>query len=235
MGFLHTTSEYVVDLVSLLFPNLCQSCEQPLAKGEDVICLMCQYELPETKFYLEKDNVIEKLFWGRVQIEHAASFYYFDSKTKIQHLLHQLKYHGKKEVANKVGALFGTQLIKAKYFKGINMIIPVPLHRRRMKERGYNQSDHFAEGLSESMNIPWSNKILLRKQYTSTQTGKTRFERWNNVMSAFMVINKGLPNDSHVLLVDDVVTTGATLEACAKTLLEIEGLKVSIATIAVAH
>lgn len=235
MSLLKTTTGYLDDFVSLLFPNLCQACEQPLAKGEETICLMCQYDLPETKFYLEKDNAVAKLFWGRVEIENACSFYFFESKTKIQHLLHKLKYHGKKEIAQKIGQLFGEKLKDIESYQSLDLILPVPLHGKRIRERGYNQSDHFAMGLSETMDLEWSDKVLARKQYTKTQTGKTRYERWNNVMSAFEVTNPEAIEDKHVLLVDDVVTTGATLEACAKTLLASANTKVSIATIACAH
>lgn len=235
MGLLSTSTDYLSDFVSLLFPNLCQACDTPLNRGEDTICLFCQYDLPQTKFHHEHDNPVAKLFWGRVEIEHASSFYYFHTKTKVQHLLHKLKYHGRKEIARKIGVIYGEQLKNTGGYNEIEYIIPVPLHKRRIKKRGYNQSDYFAMGLAESMGVEWTDKVLSRKTNTVTQTGKTRFERWNNVGTAFHLANTEKVKGAHLMLVDDVVTTGATLEACAKTLLHVPEVKVSIATIAWAH
>ncbi len=235
MKLLDITTEYLNDFVGLLFPNHCEACEKPLGKGEDILCLFCQYELPQTNYHLEKGNPSEKLFWGRVNVERAAGLYFFHTKTKIQHLMHKIKYQGKKEVAHKLGRIYGSALSGTDFASGIDLIVPVPLHEKKKRKRGYNQSDYFAMGLSESMDIQWSANILRRNVYTETQTGKTRFERWGNVENVFEVRNLKAIEGKHILLVDDVITTGATLEACTEALLQAEGAKVSIASIAVAH
>jgi len=235
MRLLSLTTEYFNDFVGLLFPNHCEACEQPLGKGEDIICLFCLYELPQTGYHKEPENPVEKLFWGRVEVARAASLYFFHGKTRVQHLLHKLKYHGKKEIGHKLGRIYGETLKESDFASGIELIAPVPLHEKKKRKRGYNQSDFFAMGLSESLGIEWSPEILSRTIYTETQTGKTKFERWGNVGEVFELKDKGNVAGRHVLLVDDVITTGATLEACTHALLQSPGVKVSIATIAVAH
>lgn len=235
MNLVGITTEYLNDFVGLLYPNHCEACEQPLGKGEDIICLFCQYELPQTEYHKQKENPIEKLFWGRVEIEHAAGMYFFHGKTKVQHLLHKLKYQGKKEVGHKLGRVYGEMMKDSGFANDVDIIAPVPLHEKKKRKRGYNQSDFFAMGLSESLVVDWSPKILRRNVYTETQTGKTRFERWGNVDDVFSLADEKAAQNRHVLLVDDVITTGATLEACAHALLQASGARVSIATIAVAH
>ena len=185
MKALDVTTEYLNDFVGLLFPNHCEACEQPLGKGEDIICLFCQYELPQTDYHKQPENPIEKLFWGRVEIARAAGLYFFHGKTKVQHLLHKLKYHEKKEIGHKLGRIYGEMMKESDFAGDISMIVPVPLHEKKKRKRGFNQSDFFAMGLSESLGIDWSPKVLRRNIYTETQTGKTRFERWGNVGEVF--------------------------------------------------
>ena len=235
MKLLEVTAEYLNDFVGLLFPNHCAACEQPLGKGEDILCLFCQYELPQTDYHKEKENPVEKVFWGRVDIKRAAGLYFFHGKTKVQHLLHKLKYHDKKEIGYKLGEIYGNLMKESDFADDITLIAPVPLHEKKKRKRGYNQSDFFAMGLSESLGIEWSPTVLKRNIYTETQTGKTRFERWGNVGEVFALRDEKKARGKHILLVDDVVTTGSTLEACAHALLKAEGTRVSIATIAVAH
>ena len=235
MKLLDFTNEYLNDFIGLLYPNHCEACEQPLGKGEDIICLFCQYELPQTDYHNQRENPIEKLFWGRVEIMRAAGLYFFHGKTKVQHLLHKLKYHDKKEIGHKLGRIYGELMKDSEFASDIDLIVPVPLHEKRKRKRGYNQSDYFAMGLSESLRVDWSPEVLRRNIYTQTQTGKTRFERWENVGEVFELVEQKSVAGRHILLVDDVITTGATLEACAHTLEQAEGAKVSIATIAVAH
>lgn len=235
MKVLDITTEYLFDFVGLLFPNHCEACEQPLAKGEDIICLFCQYGLPQTAYHRQRQNPVEKLFWGRVEIARAAGLYFFQGKTKVQHLLHKMKYHGRKEIAHKLGRIYGEMMKESDFADDISLIVPVPLHEKKKRKRGYNQSDFFAMGLSESLSIEWSPAILRRDVYTESQTGKTRFERWGNVGEVFRLQDEEKIQHRHLLLVDDVITTGATLEACAQALLQAQGVKVSIATIAVAH
>ncbi len=181
---------------------------------------------------MEKDNPIEKIFWGRVPLNAAASYYSFTKGGKVQHLIHQLKYKGQREVGVTIGDLYGYELKQSDNFNTVDLIIPVPLHKRKIKSRGYNQSEAFAEGLSASMNVKTDFRTLYRALDSASQTKKTRFLRWKNVETVFHVKDEITLQGKHILLVDDVITTGATLEACVHALQKIPGVKVSIATIA---
>jgi ComF family protein len=220
------------DFFNLIFPKLCYSCNNTLLKNENIICTKCIVTLPKTNFHFEIENPVSKVFWGRVQIEMATSFYVFSKKSKVQNLLHSLKYKGVKEVGYVVGKLFGADLRNSDYFKKIDFIVPVPLHKNKLKKRGYNQSEWIAKGVSESMDIPINLKSLYRKKDSQTQTKKSRFKRWENVGEIFGIANSDL-NDKTILLIDDVVTTGATLEACAQVLIK-QNCKILLATIAYA-
>ncbi|MFH1004622.1 MAG: phosphoribosyltransferase family protein [Bacteroidota bacterium] len=173
-----------------------------------------------------------KLFWGRVDIFSATSLYGFLKGGKVQHLIHQLKYRGKKEIGVSIGKYYGNELKSSPLFRGMNIIIPVPLHPEKLKKRGYNQSETFAHGLSKSLEIENENDLLIRAYSSETQTKKSRFARWKNVESIFKITQPKKLQDKHILLVDDVVTTGATLESCAHKILDVPGTKVSVATIA---
>ena len=220
------------DLISLFYPRLCAGCNTPLVKGEDVLCLDCLADLPRTNYHLYQNNPVFEIFIGRVNITQAASFCYFDKGGHMQHLLHQLKYKGNREVGHKMGILFGYDLIQNSLFKDIDAIIPVPLHPKKEKKRGFNQSVEICKGLAESMNRPIISGNLVREVHTSSQTRKGRYERWENVSGIFKVNNGDSLSGKHLLLVDDVVTTGATLEACCHSLFKISGVKVSIAILA---
>lgn len=220
------------DFFNLIFPKLCCACNNALLKNEDVICMNCAVNLPKTNFHLDKENPVNKVFWGRVSIEMATSFYLFSKKSKVQKLLHHLKYKGVKEVGSVVGKLFGYDLKESEYFRDIDFIVPVPLHKNKLKKRGYNQSEWIAKGISEAMDIPINVDTLFRKEDSQTQTKKGRYKRWENVSEIFGILNNELTN-KNVLLVDDVVTTGATIEACAQVLIK-NNCKVYVATIAFA-
>ena len=220
------------DFFNLIFPKLCCACNNALLRNEEIICTSCTVNLPKTDFHLDKENPVNKVFWGRVQIEMATSFYSFSKKSKVQRLLHHLKYKGIKEVGVVVGRLFGYDLKESEYFKGIDYIVPVPLHKKKLKKRGYNQSEWIAMGISETMEIPINSDSLYRKVDSNTQTKKTRYKRWENVEEIFGVLNNKLDN-KNVLLIDDVVTTGATIEACAQVLIK-QNCTVYVATIAYA-
>ncbi|MBT3210261.1 MAG: ComF family protein [Bacteroidetes bacterium] len=222
------------DLLFLIYPQVCEICGNVLSEHEDQICSKCLYELPKTNFHSVIDNPVNQLFWGKVKINSATSYFFFRKGSKFRTLIHKLKYSGKKEIGFELGKRFGGQLAKSEHFKDIDIIIPVPLHPEKLKERGYNQSNWLAKGISKTMNKMVDNSSLCRKKYTDTQTKKNRQERWENVKSAFEIIDVENLKNKHVLLIDDVITTGATLEACASKILEIENTKVSIATIAMA-
>lgn len=225
---------YIYDFFSLFFPRICYSCENTLLKHEEVLCSYCLHQLPKTNFMVDEDNPVVRIFWGRVNINHASSMYYFSKGSKVQHLMHQLKYKGKKEIGLYLGKLYGDSLQKSPFYNSVDVIIPVPLHPRRLRKRGYNQSEMFARGLAGSFSKPFDVKTLVRTYASETQTKKSRFRRWENVKEIFALKNHQHLINKHILLVDDVVTTGATLDACAAILLNIPGVKISIATIACA-
>ena len=220
------------DLISLFYPQLCAGCNSPLVKGEEVLCLNCLADLPRTNYHFNRENPVSQLFIGRVNITMASSFCRFDKGGRLQHLLHQLKYNGNHEVGFKMGVLFGYELIQNSLYQDIDAIIPVPLHPKKERKRGYNQSAEICKGLAQSMNRPIITGNLVRKIYTPSQTRLGRFERWENVNGIFSVKKGDSLTGKHLLLVDDVVTTGATLEACCEPLLKIQGVRVSIATLA---
>jgi ComF family protein len=178
------------------------------------------------------ENPIEKVFWGRVPIEKAGAFLYFHKGNRTQQLMHRFKYKGKKEIGELIGAIYGRELTKVNYLASVDIIIPVPLHPDKQKKRGYNQSEYFAIGLSNTTEIPCNSNILLRAVASSTQTKKSRFERWQNVETIFKVEHQHLIQNKHILLVDDVITTGATVEACTYTLLKAANCKVSFLALA---
>jgi ComF family protein len=223
------------DFISLIFPQVCVSCGKSLYKNEHSICTYCSYHLPKTNYHADNANPIAKIFWGRINIHSASAYYNFGKGGKVQHLIHQLKYRGQKDIGITIGKFYGFDLKKCDDFNTVDMVIPVPLHPKKKKKRGYNQSEFFATGLAHSMNTETDFTSLFRTYDSETQTKKSRFNRWKNVETVFKLKDENLLSGKHILLVDDVITTGATLEACAKTLLKIPGVKISIATIAYAN
>ncbi|MBC7913018.1 MAG: ComF family protein [Pyrinomonadaceae bacterium] len=228
---MNTISRYAQDFFSLFFPEVCSGCGKNLLGNESVICTDCIYHLPYTNFHLDSNNRVARQLWGRVPFLFSSAYVYFHKGSRVQNLMHGLKYNNKPEVAYKLGELYGSELKEAEAIKYADTIIPVPLHPARQKKRGYNQSEHFAHGLGKSMKIP-VNLNLKRNIFTQTQTKKSRFVRYENMKGVFSIDNSSSLENKHILLVDDVLTTGATLEACALELLKIKGVQISIATIA---
>ncbi|GAA4390535.1 ComF family protein [Hymenobacter koreensis] len=225
------------DFIALAFPHTCLACLQPLARGETHLCTDCRAQLPYTDFHRLSPaaNPLARLFWGRVPVEHVLSYLRFLRRGRVQHLLHQLKYKGQREVGSALGLMYGQELAEIGLGTDVQLIAPVPLHPRKLAKRGYNQSDSFAEGLAQSLELPWSPSTLQRTDYTASQTRMTRSQRWQNVADVFVVPNPTAVQGQHVLIVDDVLTTGATLEACAVKLLAAGAAKVNVATIAYAE
>jgi len=226
--------KWIDDFVSLIFPKICAGCGNSLWKHEEVICRICEYHLPKTNFHLDPENAITRLFWGRVNIEHGTAFLWFNKGSMVQKIVHQLKYKGKKEIGVYFGEQYGLVLQTIFSYHSVDAIIPVPLHKKKYMQRGYNQSESFAIGLSKSMKIPVERHLLMRLKATETQTRKSRFNRYQNVKDTFITGNPAPFLGKHLLLVDDVITTGATLESCVLALQEIPGIKISIACIATA-
>ena len=222
------------NLLEFIYPTLCISCNNRLVIQEKFLCIDCWYDLPVTNFHFHTDNKVAQLFWGRVQIENATAFFAYNKGSNYQHLIHFIKYKGLKELGFETGRRFGNELLASPAFNAVDIIVPVPLHPKKQKIRGYNQSEWIAKGIAEAMNKTVSINNLRRNLHTSTQTRKNRFERWENVENIFEVTNPYEFRGRHILLIDDVVTTGSTLESCAFQLLQIENVKVSIATLAFA-
>ncbi len=191
--------------------------------------------MPQTNFHLYKENPIMKIFWGRVPLYSATSFLFFNKGGRVQHLIHRLKYKGKYKVGIYLGKQLGFQLMDSPLFKSVDYIVPVPLHPKKERIRGYNQSEMIALGLETSMKGTAQINNLIRVIHSSSQTKKSRYGRWENVKGIFKIKNPQLFEEKHVLLVDDVITTGATLESCAETLLHIPGIKISVASLAYAQ
>ncbi|MCL2510655.1 MAG: ComF family protein [Bacteroidales bacterium] len=222
------------DFISLFFPHLCFACDDALRKNEDVLCSICLNSLPKTDFHQKKDNPVAKLFWGRADIHAATAYYYFHKGDKVQHLVHQLKYKGARKIGIFVGKQMGYELKNAPDFSSVDMVVPVPLHPKKEKKRGYNQSEMFGLGISQGLRKPMKTNILYRKRFTETQTRKTRSERWENVENVFAIHHPESFSGKHLLLVDDVITTGSTLEACIHALESIPQVTISIAAMATA-
>ncbi len=223
---------YFNDLISLLYPELCLACGNSLFRNEKLICLSCLYKLPKTNFHLEANNTIEKIFWGRFPLQRASSFLFFAKGGRVQNLMHEFKYRSKKEIGFYLGELFARELSKTNWFENIDMIIPVPLHNKKQQIRGYNQSDEFGKGLENFSSIPIETGVIKRIVASETQTKKSRFRRWENVSEIFEIAQAEKIKGKHILIVDDVITTGATLEACAQKLLSVGEVKISIASLA---
>ena len=228
-------SDIASGVVHLFYPRLCYGCSKPLLAEEDILCLNCNvYNLPRTAYHHIADNETAMRFAGRIPVQKATSFAYFTSEGLLQHLLHQLKYNDKKEVGLFLGRQLGYDLQQINWAEGITHIVPVPLHVKKEAARGFNQSAIIADGLSEVLNIPVATGIIRRTRHTESQTQKTREERIMNMQDAFELKGPLPADNAHILLVDDVLTTGATLEACALTLLQKPGIKISIATVGLA-
>ncbi|HNQ69170.1 MAG TPA: ComF family protein [Bacteroidales bacterium] len=224
--------QYFEDFWFLFFPHVCEACGTALHKNEGPVCFKCLYELPRTDYSSDLDNPIVQLFTGRIKIEKATALFSFHKGSRFRKLLHSLKYKNKPEIGILLGKELGADMLKSKNFKDIDFILPVPLHTNRLKQRGYNQSEMIGQGISAVTKIPLLINSLVRNKETVTQTKMTKEERWNNVSGKFSINDSELLKNKHVLLVDDVLTTGSTIEACGEVLLEVEGLKLSIAVLA---
>jgi len=223
------------DLLELFYPSLCITCGERLVNHEKYICMKCWLDLPVTNFHVDPENNVARLFWGRVKIENATSYFFYRKGSRYQKLIQYIKYRGLKELGYELGIRLGDKLSVAPEYKPVGMIVPVPLHPKREKSRGYNQSEWIARGIAVGFNHPVETCNLCRTVYNPTQTRKDRYGRWQNVEGIFKVRDPGRFEGRHILLVDDVITTGSTLEACASAILRVPGTCVSIATLAVAY
>ncbi len=222
----------LTDFINLIFPAACLACGKTLLKNEPHICTNCRYDLPQTNYHLLDNQEIKQRFLGRVKLDFASAYLFFRKGGSVQAMLHALKYKGNEEIGKILGNWYAAELKKAGH--QWDVVLPVPLHPSKLRKRGYNQSDSFAEGLAEVLETNWEKDNLVRLKANISQTKKSnRVERWQNVDSIFGIKEPRKLRDQKVLLVDDILTTGATLEACAQAVLEAGCQSISIATIAV--
>jgi len=222
------------DTLHLFYPHNCSGCGSDLIENNNFLCLKCFNDLPHTNFAKHVNNPVEKIFWGRIPVKAAHSEFYFTKESVIQRLIHRLKYEGDTEIGFYLGQIIGKSILESNRFKEIDGIIPLPLFPEKEKIRGYNQSAVIAKGIASAYQIPVLENCVIRKRYTETQTRKHRTERWENVENSFFVTDPSSLKNKNILLVDDVITTGASLEACGNTILQIENTSLYFATLAIA-
>ena len=224
----------ITDILHLLYPQLCISCHAQAVEGKSLICLACESRLEVTNFHEIYPNECSDRLQGMNNLVYAASMYRFYPGGQVQEMIHQIKYGGQTHAANKLGQRYGATLCQQKALEDLDLIVPIPLHIRKLRQRGYNQSDHFAHGLSEALKVPWSKQLIKRVRYTESQTAKSRIDRLRNMENAFAILPKKNLDYKHIMLVDDVLTTGATIEACAYSLGTHYAVRISVVTIAIA-
>lgn len=228
MSLLQTIKE---SLLHVFYPHVCAGCGTDMLPVESQLCIKCLHQLPVTGFEKHAGNPIEKIFSGRVRFRHATAQYYFTKESVLQALMHQFKYKGNKDIGHQLGILMGHQLKESGRFNEVEALIPLPLFEAKERKRGYNQSQVLCKGMAEVLKINIMEDVVERPIATETQTHKSRVERWKNMEGKFRVKKEKEIIGKHILLVDDVITTGATIESCAATLLEVSGLQLSIATL----
>lgn len=219
-------------LVNLFFPKLCNGCNALLLNNESVICIKCRHDLPYTYHHEMENNEIMAKFYGILPVEQTTAMLYFHSKGIAQELIHNLKYRNQQEIGTLLGHIYANELKESNKIPKVDFIIPTPIHKKRLQERGYNQVTTFCEVLSKEFQIPIEGEVLFRKKHTKTQTKKSKEKRGEMKSKDFEIRYKDHHIGKHYLLIDDVITSGATIEACAKALLEIPDSKVSIMAIA---
>ncbi|MBK8806846.1 MAG: ComF family protein [Bacteroidales bacterium] len=223
------------DFFLLFFPDFCEACNSVLLKGENVICTKCLHDLPRTRYHNFSDNKISLLFWGRVPFAKATAFMFYRKDSRYAELFHKLKYNSKKNIGVLLGEMFAVELQDSQFLADIDILLPVPLHKKRLKIRGYNQSEVIALGMQKKCTLSIDVTSIKRVVYNLTQTKKNKESRFTNVSNIFSVVDVASLANKHVLVVDDIVTTGATLESFIHEIEKIQGIKISIATVGIAE
>ena len=222
-------------LLDLIAPRLCVVCGHRLSVTEEVICSKCNFHLPRTGFHRNAyDNEMAKMFWGQIPIERATAFFYYEPHAETANIIYELKYKNRPEIGSIVGRMLAKEIQPSGFFDGIDGIVPVPLAKKRQRQRGYNQSEEIAQGISEITGLPVFKKVVRRSRFEGSQTNKGRWERHENVEKVFECIDSETVSNRHLLLIDDVVTTGATCIACAKELCKAGGVRISILSLGLA-
>ncbi|WP_369412168.1 ComF family protein [Hanstruepera marina] len=213
---------------------MCYTCSHLLTDNELYICTSCRHKLPVTDFHFNDDDTVTRIFYGRVPIKHATALLRFEKKGLTQALIHNLKYKGFEEIGLFLGNWLGSELKTIKNFEQVDLVIPVPLHKKKLHKRGYNQVALFAQQIAKHISAVYVDDVLIKTTDTASQVNKTRISRWFNNSEIFQAVNTHKIENKHILIVDDIITTGATLEACSNILLNTKNVKISIATMAIA-
>mgnify|MGYP002854940534 CR=1 FL=1 len=228
-GGLRFASGLLSRLLDTVSPRLCVVCGRRLSVSEQALCAVCNLHLPRTGFQFHAtDNIMARLFWGRIDVERVAALFYYEAGSEASHLVYELKYHNHPEIGEVMGRMIAREFGNAHFFDGIDMLVPVPLARSRQRQRGYNQSMMLARGVSQVTGLPVAEKVVVRTRFVESQTGLVRHERQANVEHVFALKDASALVGKHLLLIDDVVTTGATMTACARELLTVDGLRISL-------
>nr|WP_298893074.1 phosphoribosyltransferase family protein [uncultured Psychroserpens sp.] len=223
----------IKNLLNLFFPQICSACSNHLSDNELQICTTCRHQLPLTNFHDDPNNALHKMLYGRVKLQQATALLHFSKKGIVQQMMHNLKYRGQEQIGEFLGEWLGELLKPMSSYQDIDVVIPVPLHKAKLKSRGYNQVDKFAKAIAKSLHAEYNTTMLVKTTNTKTQVFKDRLKRQSSAHSNFEIQNGITLKDKHILLVDDIITTGATIEDCANQLLKIEGVKLSLATMAI--
>lgn len=221
-------------MLNLFFPKVCEACNDVLSDNQSIICLQCRHELPVTNFHFNDSEVVKKVLYGRVKLENATALLHFSKKGIVQQLLHNLKYRGHEQISSFLGEWLGAELRTMEKYKNVDVVIPVPLYKTKLRKRGYNQVEKFGMEIAKALHTNYNDQILIKVKSTKTKVFEGRLSRWNDDGAIFSISETGSLSGKHILLVDDIITTGATVEACAMELLKIDNIKLSLATMAIA-
>ncbi|WP_040280498.1 ComF family protein [Psychroserpens damuponensis] len=223
----------IKNLLNLFFPEACNACGNHLSDNEQQICTHCRHNLPLTNFHDDPDNAVHKILYGRVKLEQATALLHFSKKGIVQQLMHNLKYKGHEEIGQFLGEWLGEELKTIKGYSNIDVVIPVPLHKKKLKSRGFNQVDKFGIAIAKALNADYNTSVLIKTTHTKTQVFKDRLKRNSRIHTNFKIVNGDSLQNKHILIVDDIITTGATIEDCANVLLDIKGITLSLATMSI--
>lgn len=221
------------NIINLFFPQICEACKTPLRDNEKVVCITCRHELPVTNFHFENNDAVKKLLYGRVELENATALFHFSKQGLVQELLHNLKYRGHEQIGKCLGDWLGGELKTLEAYQTIDVVVPVPIHKKSKRERGYNQVTKFGEQIAKALNTVYFENALIKTSYTKRQVFKDRVTRFEDVNKRFEIGDISNLSKKHILLVDDVITTSATIEACVLLLQTIPGVNISVATMAI--
>lgn len=221
-------------IINLFFPKVCYACQNLLSDNEDAICIDCRHDLPVTNFHFDDNDTVKKVLYGRAKVENGTALFRFEKRGLVQQLIHGLKYRGYENIGFLLGKWLGGELKTVEAYRAIDVVIPVPLHKKKLKKRGYNQVAKFGQCIAKALHTDYKDDVLLKVTNTKSQVNKKRFARWNSNEELFALQNAQAIENKHILLVDDIITTGATLEACISILNQAKNVKISIATMAIA-